>query len=62
MYFILDHDTEKTLATSNFEDVAHIMANNFPTKCIVRYVETSNQVYPMGTNFFKEDNRKRKRA
>ena len=61
MYFILDYDTEKTLATSGFEDVAHIMANNFPTKCIVRYVETTNQVYQEGTNFFKEDSQ-RKRA
>ena len=62
MYFILDYNTEKTVATSSFEDVAYLIAKNFPTKCIVRYVEISNQAYQKGTNFFEEDSEKKKRA
>ena len=52
MYFILTANTEMTVATTDFEDVANFIAENFPAKCIIRYVAKSNSAYQQSANFF----------
>ena len=60
MYFILTADTEMTVATTDFEDVANLIAESFPARCIIRYVSKSNSAYQQGANFFptKEEAKK----
>ena len=53
MYFILDNNTGKTVATTAFEDAAYLIAESFPTECIVRYVSKSNAAYKEGAKFFE---------
>ena len=54
MYMILTADTEETLATTRFEDVAKAIANSMPVKCVVRYSDmgTTDYYKAPGTNFF----------
>lgn len=37
MWFILDKETQKTVAMTVYRDAAEIIAANFPTECIIRY-------------------------
>ncbi len=54
MYMILATDTEETIASTRFEDVAKAIANSLPIKCIIRYADMGTTVYyrAPGTNFF----------
>ena len=39
MWFIMEESTERTLATTKFEDVANMIATAMPVKCVVRFNE-----------------------
>ena len=54
MYMILAADTEEAIASTRFEDVAKVIANSMPIKCIVRYVDMGTTVYykAPGANLF----------
>lgn len=54
MYMILTADTEETIASTRFEDVAKMIANSMPVKCVVRYADMGTTVYykAPGANFF----------
>ena len=62
MYFILDNNTGKTVATTSFEDAAYFIAEHFPAECVVRYVPTSNAAYKKGAKFFENSKEMKKGA
>ena len=58
MYFVMEKDTEITVAMSHYEDVANHIAKMLPCPCIVRYVDLNNTLCQTGKCFFKEVNNK----
>ena len=62
MYFILDNNTGKTVATTDFEDAAYFIAERFPTECVVRYIKKTNAAYEKGAKFFENSEEMKKGA
>ena len=54
MWFVLDYNTETTLAMCHFKDVAYMIAEQLPIKCIVRYAENIKNIYNQDSDFFTE--------
>ena len=57
MYFVLERDTEITVAMTHYEDVANLIAKTLPCSCVVRYVALNNILCTNGKCFFKETNK-----
>lgn len=55
MYFVLDYDTQATMAMCHFEDVAYTIATSLPNRCIVRYCAEINAGYVEHAIFFKKE-------
>lgn len=58
MYFVLNYETEATLAMCHFKDVAEIIAASLPCKCIIRYNADMHTIYGKDVNFFSVEENK----
>ena len=58
MYFVMEKDSDITIAMSHYEDVANLIAKTLPCPCVVRYVDLNNTLCHNGKCFFKEVNNK----
>lgn len=62
MWFVLEANTEKTVAMTEFKDAAYIIAESFPTQCIVRYTAEIQTGYSKESLFFSESQEMKKGA
>lgn len=62
MWFVLENGTEKTIAMTEFKDVAFIIAESFPAQCIVRYTAEIETGYTKEALFFSETQEMKKGA
>lgn len=53
MWFVMEESTEKTLATTAFQDVANMIATSMPMRCIIRFAPT-NLGQSSEKNFFEK--------
>ena len=58
MYFVMEKETEITIAMSHFEDVANLIAATLPCPCIVRYTDLNSINCSSNKCFFKKENNK----
>ena len=54
MWFVLEVGTERTVATTNYKDIAMMIAKMTPTKCMVRYAEGIKSGYSNDAMFFEK--------
>ena len=54
MWFILEVGTERTIATTDYKDIAMMIAKMTPTECIVRYADGIKCGHSDNKMFFKE--------
>ena len=54
MWFVLEMNTEKTIAMTEFKDAAYIIAENFPAQCIIRYAAEIETGYSKEALFFSD--------
>ena len=57
MYFIMEKETEITIALSHFEDVANLIAATLPCSCVIRYVDLNSINCNSNKCFFKKENK-----
>jgi len=62
MWFVLEANTEKTVAMTEFKDAARIIAESFPAQCIVRYAAEIETGYSKEALFFSESQEMKKGA
>lgn len=53
MWFVLEMGTEKTVAMTPYADAARIIADTFPTKCILRYTPEIRSGSNKNAQFFE---------
>ena len=58
MYFIMEKETEITVAMSHYEDVANFIATTLPCTCVVRYVDLGSITCKYKKCFLKKENDK----
>lgn len=39
MWFVLERQTEKTVAMTSYKDAAEIIAASFPAECVIRWAD-----------------------
>lgn len=61
MYWILEKETETTLAMSHFKNIAKLIALLLPCKCVVRYTP-DHAIYPANTDFELETKKNQKKC
>ena len=54
MWFVLEVGTERTVAMTDYKDIAMMIAKTMPTECMVRYAEGIKCGHSDNEMFFKE--------